>query len=142
MGNSPPDDWLLGPPVKWVGMVDDFLGQQQVAQFFQNSWQDLVIELTFKIRTGCFIHETAAVHCHCYFQIVLDTDIVVILTKTWSRMDNPCTRFSRDMITQNDQLIHMAIPRVLGHNMLQVSPFILGNNLKTFPTKLRSQGIQ
>ena len=26
--------------------------------------------------------------------------------------------------------------------MLQISPFILGNNLKTFPIKLRSQGIQ
>ena len=137
-----PDDWFFRTPVKWIWVRDFFLGKEQIAQFFDNSWYNLVIELTFKVRASIGHHNTAFVNCYSNFKAVSNTDIVVVLTKTRGCMDNTSTRVSRNVVTKDNQFIYSCIPWVFCYDVVQFLTTVSCQNLNISPAKFLRQTIQ
>ena len=114
----PPDDWLLSTPVKWIRVRNFFLSKEQITKLFNNRRHNLIIELSFKVRTSIFHHNTTLINSDKYFQAISYTDIIVVLTKTRRCMDNTSTRVSRNVVTQDNKFIYSGIPWVNCHDVV------------------------
>ena len=117
--HSTPDDWFLRTPVKWVWVWDFFFSKEQITEFFHNDWRHFIVELTFKIRTSIFHHDTTLINGYGNFKAISNTYVIVILTKTRSRMDDTCTWISSNVITKDNKLINFCIPWVFSDDLIQ-----------------------
>ncbi|CIV66222.1 Uncharacterised protein [Streptococcus pneumoniae] len=123
-------------------MRDFFLSKKEVTKFFNNSWNYLFIELTFKLRTSILHHDTTFVNSHCDFKTISNTNIVVILTKTRGCMDNTSTRVSCNVVTKDNQLIYSCIPWVFCYDVVEFLTTVSCQHLNISPTKFLRQANQ
>ena len=138
--SGPEDDWLLGPPVKRVGVLEWFFQQEGVVifQLLQGDIVGLLVEDAIEVRTIVLSQDTLVVDWGKDWQVVLLTEVVVIVTITRSGVDQTSTSIGSNVVGVPNQQFPVDV-WVLSRHPFHVRARKVVNDFVIVPAQLLCQ---